>query len=212
VAARRGYDPADAGVVKIRDEVVRFLASPPGEALIEAASAGRLRRELPFLLRLDAEGEGGPPACYLQGAIDALVVPRPGGRLLVLDYKYSLPRAEAADRYRLQLTAYALAASRASGGAPVEARLLFLRGDFSGLDVTPTPEALAALARDAPALAAAVARGAGDRTPAELGRDEARCLGEGCGFVERCYRAGHAPDRAPVEAEADRSAPTGDPA
>jgi len=212
VAGRRGYDPADAGVVRIRDEVLRFLASPPGLRLAGAAAEGRLRRELPFLLRLDGEGEGAPAPCYLSGAIDALVTPRPGGRLLVLDYKYSLPRAEAADRYRLQLAAYALAASRASGGAPVEARLQFLRGDFSGLDVTPSPEALADFARAAPALAAGVASGAGDRTPAELGRDEARCLGEGCGFVERCYRAGDAPDRAPVEPGLAPPAGSGDPA
>ena len=190
VAARRGYDPADPGVVRIRDEVLRFLAAPPGRELVAAAAEGRLRRELPFLLRLDGEGRGDPPACYLNGAIDALVAPGPGGRLLVIDYKYSLPRAEAAERYRLQLAAYALAASRASGGAPVEARLQFLRGDFSGLDVTPSAAALADLARTAPALALGILRGEGDRTPAELGRDQARCLGEGCGFVERCFGAG----------------------
>ena len=188
VAARRGYDPADPGVRRIRDEVTRFLASPPGRELVEAA-AGRLRREVPFLLRLDGGGEGGPPACYLAGAIDALVAPRAGERLLVLDFKYALPRPEAAARYRLQLAAYALAASRASGGAPVEARLQFLRGDFSTLDLTPTPAELTALARDAAALAHGVATGAGDRPPAALGRDRPRCQEEGCGFVERCFGA-----------------------
>jgi ATP-dependent helicase/nuclease subunit A len=112
-----------------------------------------------------------------------------GGPLLVIDYKYALPRAEAAERYRLQLAAYALAVSRAHGGAPVEARLQFLRGDLASLDVTPTAEELSALARDAPALAWGVATGAGDRPPAALGRDQARCRGEGCGFVERCFAA-----------------------
>jgi ATP-dependent helicase/nuclease subunit A len=190
VAARRGYDPGDDGVVRIRDEVARFLASPAGLALAEAGSAGRLRRELPFLLRLDGDAPDGPPACYLSGAIDALVAPRSGARLLVLDYKFALPRVESAERYRIQLVAYALAASRAHGGAPVEARLQFLRGDHSSLDVTPTPEALAGFAEGAPALARALADGAGDRTPAEMGRDLARCRGEGCGFVERCFAAG----------------------
>lgn len=193
VAARRGYDPADPGVVKIRDEVIRFLAAPPGLALVAAAAEGRLRREVPFLLRLGGEGSGAP-ACYLNGAIDALVAPRQGGRPLVLDFKYALPRAEAAERYRVQLEAYALAASRASGGGPVEARLQFLRGDLSSLDMTPTAAALAGLAREAPGLALGVARGDGDRPPEALGRDRTRCGAEGCGFVERCFPARDAPD------------------
>ena len=205
VAARRGYDPADAGVVKIAGEVTRFLASPPGLELVEAAREGRLRRELPFLLRLDGDGQGAAPPCYLSGAIDALVSPRPGGRLLVIDFKYSLPRAEAAERYRLQLEAYSLAVSRATGGAPVEARLQFLRGDFSALDVTPTAAALDGFARRAPGLVLQVARGDGDRTPAELGRDEAGCLGEGCGFVERCYRSGRPGERPDQEPPAGAS-------
>lgn len=187
VAVRRGYDPEGEGVERIREEVTRFLGSPPGLALAEAAAAGRLRREVPFLMRLDGAGAGSPPACYLDGAIDALVGHPKGGPLLVLDYKYAMPRAEAAERYRLQLAAYALAASRAHGGAPVEARLQFLRGDFASLDVTPTAEALSALALAAPALAWGVATGAGDQPPSALGRDEARCRGEGCGFVERCF-------------------------
>jgi hypothetical protein len=198
VAARRGYDPADPGVSKIRDEVIRFLAAPPGLALVAAAAEGRLRREVPFLLRLGGE-ERGAPACYLNGAIDALVAARPGERTLVLDFKYALPRAEAAERYRVQLEAYALAASRATGGGPVEARLQFLRGDFSSLDVTPTAAALTLLARDAPVLALGVACGDGDRPPEALGRDRARCVAEGCGFVERCFRAKDAPDQAPLE-------------
>jgi hypothetical protein len=142
---------------------------------------------VPFLLRLD--GAPGEPACYLDGAIDALVLPaRRGGALLVADYKYAMARPGSAERYRLQLLAYALAASRAHGGARVEARLQFLRGDFRVVDVTPSAAALAAFAREAPALAAGVARGEGDRPPAVLGRDEARCSEEGCGFVSRCFR------------------------
>ncbi len=210
VAARRGYDPADPGVVKIRDEVIRFLAAPPGLALVAAAAEGRLRREVPFLLRLGGEGSGAP-ACYLSGAIDARVAPRPGGRPLVLDFKYALPRAEAAERYRVQLEAYALAASRATGGGPVEARLQFLRGDFSSLDMTPTAAALAGLAREAPGLALGVARGDGDRPPEALGRDRARCGAEGCGFVERCFGRGNAPDRSPVEGRDAQVAGGGDP-
>ncbi len=208
VAARRGYDPDDGGVVRIRDEVTRFLGSAPGLALSEAAVEGRLRRELPFLLRLDGDAGHGLPGCYLDGAIDALVAPRRGERLLVLDYKFALPRPGSADWYRVQLAAYALAASRASGGAPVEARLQFLRGDFSSLDVTPAPEDLVALARAAPVQARDLSSGGGDRTPAELGRDEARCLEEGCGFAARCHQPGRAPPRS---AEEEHDAPPGPP-
>jgi hypothetical protein len=144
------------------------------------------------MMRLDGDGAGGPPACYLSGAIDALVASRTGGRLRLLDFKYALPRPEAAERYRLQLAVYALAASRAHGGAPVEARLQFLRGDQSSLDVTPAPAELVALARDAPALVQGVAAGSGVRAPGARGRDEPRCRAEGCGFVERCFGAGSA--------------------
>lgn len=186
VAARRGYDPDGPGVRRILREVSRFAESPGGRLLATAGAQGRLRREVPFLLRLD--GEPGEPACYLNGAIDALVLPsRRGGPLLVVDYKYAVARPGSAERYRFQLLAYAVAAARAHAGAPVEARLQFLRGDLRSVDVTPAPEALARFTREAPALAAGAAAGAGDRSPASLGRDEARCRAEGCGFVVRCY-------------------------
>jgi ATP-dependent exoDNAse (exonuclease V) beta subunit len=185
-ASRRGYDPGGAGVARILREVARFAASPGGRALAEAAAAGRLRREVPFLLRL--EGAPGEPACYLNGAIDALVLPaRRGGPLLVVDYKYAMARPGSAERYRLQLLAYALAAARAHGGARVEARLQFLRGDFRVVDATPSEADLAWLAAEAPRLAAGAARGEGDRPPAALGRSEARCREDGCGFVARCH-------------------------
>ncbi|MCM2335091.1 MAG: PD-(D/E)XK nuclease family protein, partial [Anaeromyxobacteraceae bacterium] len=155
-----------------------------------------LRREVPFLLRLDGEPRG--PACYLNGAIDALVLPaRRGAPLLVVDFKYAMARPGAAERYRLQLLAYAAAAARAHGGAPVEARLQFLRGDLRAVDVTPSEEALARFAREAPTLAAAAARGEGDRLPAALGRDEARCRAEGCGYVARCHPARRGAPAAP---------------
>ena len=187
VAARRGYDPEGPGVRPILREVARFAGSPGGLALAAAASAGRLRREVPFLLRLD--GAAGEPACYLNGAIDALLLPsRRGAPLQVIDFKYAMARPGSAERYRLQLLAYAAAASRAHGGARVEARLQFLRGDLRTVDVTPTQEALDRFAELAPALAAGVARGDGTRSPAELGRTAAACRAEGCGFVARCHR------------------------
>jgi hypothetical protein len=186
VAVRRGYDPDGPGVRKILREVSRFAESAGGRALAAAAAAGRLRREVPFLLRLDAPP--GQPACYLNGALDALVLPaRRGGALTVIDFKYAMARPGSAERYRLQLLAYATATSRAHGGARVEARLQFLRGDLRSLDVTPSTESLARFAEEAPLLAAGAARGDGDQAPEALGRTEARCRAEGCGFVTRCY-------------------------
>jgi ATP-dependent exoDNAse (exonuclease V) beta subunit len=195
-AARRGHDPASPGVRRILAEVTRFTESEAGRALARAAGEGRLAREVPFLLRLG--GDGGPDA-YLVGAIDALVVGRGGEGITVVDYKYAMPRPEAAERYRLQLVAYALAAGRAHPGAPVRARLQFLRGDLRALDLTPSGVDLAAFAREAPRLAWEAHRGAGDRPPAELGRDEVRCRAEGCGWVGRCHAARRpAPPAAPA--------------
>ena len=133
-------------------------------------------------------GEGVAPAAYLVGAIDALVAGRRGEGIVLVDYKYATPRPGAAERYRLQLLAYTLAARRAHPGARVRARLQFLRGDLRAVDVTATERELDAFAREAPALAlGAYAGTGGDRPPAALGRDEARCRAEGCGYVARCF-------------------------
>ena len=185
-AARRGYDARSPGVRRILVEVARFADAEGGRALAEAARDGRLRREVPFLLRLHAR-ERGAPSVYLVGAIDALMVDRRARVLTVVDYKYATCRPDAADRYRLQLLAYALAAHRAHPDARIRARLQFLRGDCRAVDVTPGERELARFAADAPRLAWEAFRGDGDRTPAALGRDEARCRAEGCGYVARCY-------------------------
>ena len=200
-ASRRGYDPASAGIRRILAEVARFADSEAGRALATAAREGRLSREVPFLLRVGgapaaASGASHPahaeaagaPAAYLVGAIDALVAGRRGEGIVLIDYKYAAPRPGAAERYRLQLLAYTLAARRAHPGARVRARLQFLRGDFRAVDVTATERELAAFAREAPALALGAHAGAGgDQSPAALGRDEARCRAEGCGYVARCF-------------------------
>ncbi|HZZ83505.1 MAG TPA: UvrD-helicase domain-containing protein [Anaeromyxobacteraceae bacterium] len=182
-AVRRGYDPASRGVKRILGDVSRFLDSGEGRKLALAASRGQVRRELPFLLRLEGDGV---PACYLTGAIDALLEgPR---EVAVVDFKYAHARRESADRYRLQLLAYALAARRALPGLAVRARLQFLRGSCAAVDLTPTDAELARFAREAPfAAASARAGAAAQRAPAELGRDRARCEAEGCGYLLRCY-------------------------
>ncbi|HUL59139.1 MAG TPA: UvrD-helicase domain-containing protein, partial [Anaeromyxobacteraceae bacterium] len=202
-AARRGHDPQAPGVRRIAIEVARFLDSRAGREVADAARAGRLRREVPFLVRLPGDGDG-VPATYLDGAIDALVVR--AGEVRVIDYKYALPRRGSWERYRFQLAAYTLAAGRAFPRARVSATLVFLRGDHRQVDLTPDPESLAALARAAPRLAWEAFRGAGgpstslgtgDRPPEAPGRDAAGCRAEGCGFVARCWPAA-SPQRWPA--------------
>jgi ATP-dependent helicase/nuclease subunit A len=191
-ASRRGYDLASAGVRRIIAEISRFIDAPGGRELAQAARDRRLQREVPFLLRLDPEGArtgapSGAPAVYLVGALDALVQGKRGEGLTVVDYKYASPRPGAAERYRIQLLAYVLAAARAYPGARVRARLQFLRGDHRSVDVTPSADELARFEQLAPRLAGEALRGGGDRSPEALGRDEARCRAEGCGYVARCY-------------------------
>jgi ATP-dependent helicase/nuclease subunit A len=190
-ATRRGYDPQAKGVRQILIDVTRFLESEGGRRLARAARSGALRREVPFLLRIEGDGA---PSCYLVGAVDALVEER--REVAVIDFKYAMARPGAADRYRLQLLAYSLAAARALPGRRVTASLQFLRGGCSTLDLTPSAADLRRFEREAPHLAAAAHAGSDlVRTPAELGRSEARCRAEGCGYVGRCYvgRGGVAP-------------------
>jgi ATP-dependent exoDNAse (exonuclease V) beta subunit len=185
-AGRRGYDPASPAVRRILGDVSRFLEAPPGRRLAALARAGALRREVPFLLRLD--GGDGLPACYLSGAVDALW--EKGGEVRVVDFKYAVGRPEERERYRLQLTAYALAAARAFPDRRVRAGLQFLRGGLSEVDLTPGPGELDRFAAEAPRLGLGVFRGDGEwLAPAELGRSEARCRGEGCGYLGRCFPA-----------------------
>jgi ATP-dependent exoDNAse (exonuclease V) beta subunit len=191
-AARRGYDPASPAVRRILGDVSRFLEAPPGHRFGALARAGVLRREVPFLLRLD--GAGGLPACYLSGAVDALWEER--GQVTVVDFKYSVGRPEERERYRLQLTAYALAAGRAFPGRRVRAGIQFLRGALGAADLTPSSAEMDRFAAEAPRLALGVFRGDGEwRTPPELGRSEPRCRAEGCGYLARCF-PGVVPGRA----------------
>ena len=181
-ASRRGEDPGRPGVRRIVEDVDRFLSTPAGERLAAASRVGALRRELPFLLRLD-----GTPPCYLEGALDALVVN--DDAVEILDFKHARHHPGAEERYRVQLAAYSLAATRAYPGRRLRAALHYLR-PHREVDVTPSSADLARLASEVPALALAAARGDGrDRSPAELGRDAERCRIEGCGFVARCFGA-----------------------
>jgi len=181
-ASRRGYDPAAPGVRAVLADVERFLHSELGRRLAEWERSGALRREVPFLLRLG----GGAAPCYLDGAIDALVVERREVR--VLDFKYARRRREEGERYRLQLLAYALAASRAWPEKTVRSALWFLRGGAAALDLTPSQQELLRFAAEVPGLARGAASASGrGASPESLGRDEERCRGEGCGYAARCF-------------------------
>jgi ATP-dependent exoDNAse (exonuclease V) beta subunit len=193
-AARRGEDPRRPAVREIVDEVEGYLDGAGW--LSGAAATGTLRRELPFVIRLEGEraegiapaeaGAVGAGAVYLDGTIDALVATPDEVR--VVDFKFARHHPGAEERYRFQLAAYALAASRAFPGRPVRAELHYLRGGGRVVDVTPAPGEVERLARDLPGLARAAARGEGrDASPGTLGRDVARCAAEGCGFVARCF-------------------------
>jgi hypothetical protein len=105
-----------------------------------------------------------------------------------MDFKYAMARPGAAERYRFQMLAYALAASRARPGRTVTASLQFLRGSCKAVDLTPGTAELARFAHEVPRLAAGLRSGAAlARSPAELGRTEERCRAEGCEYLDRCY-------------------------
>ena len=116
--ALEGEDPAEHA--EVLDAACAFLDSPLGRRMAEAPP-DRLRRELPFALRLAPEGG---PELLLRGQIDALLLD--GGAATVVDYKLSQARDPA--RYAAQLDAYALAASElVERSVPVRSGIVFLR-------------------------------------------------------------------------------------
>jgi hypothetical protein len=187
-AARRGYDAGSASVRRILLDVTRFLESSAGNRLAGLARAGALRREVPFLMKVEGRGI----SCYLAGAIDAML--EDGGDLEVIDFKYALPDPGVAGNYRFQLLAYALAASRAAPGRRIRASVQFLRGNCAAFDLTPSDAELERFTADLPVFAAGALRGDGDSLPAAIGRAEERCQREGCGYLLRCYGS-RKPDR-----------------
>src|SRR5207248_2810315 len=103
--ALEGHDPAEQGAVL--DAASDFLDSALGRRMAQARPE-RLRRELPFTLRLP-----GDPEAIVRGQIDALLLD--DGAATVIDYKLSQARDLA--RYEAQLDAYALAAHELTQGA-----------------------------------------------------------------------------------------------
>jgi ATP-dependent helicase/nuclease subunit A len=106
--------------------ISRFVASPPGRELAEAAV---LHREVEFLLAWPP-GETNGDATHIRGYIDCLFQDA-AGDWRIFDYKTDniapadVPRI--AQRYEMQLYVYALAAERALGQPPADLTLHFLR-------------------------------------------------------------------------------------
>jgi ATP-dependent exoDNAse (exonuclease V) beta subunit len=170
-----GEDPA--GHAEVVDAACEFLDSDLGRRMAQAP-ADRLRRELPFALRI--AGDGGPDL-LLRGQIDALLLD--GGRATVVDYKLSQARDPA--RYAAQLDAYALAATEmVERSVPVTSGIVFLRTKGTPFVERTAPDAAGTRARLA---AAAAAIADGRRTGSWPRVEAARCREIGCGFVRRCH-------------------------
>jgi len=137
------------------EEVTRFLRSEAG-LRARAAGGARVRRERPFLMRLEG--------VLLRGKIDLLVEPDGAGSWLV-DYKSGAFSSERGGRYRLQMLLYAEAVERITGARPERALLHFL-ADGRGLEVALTAAARAEAAGVVRAFAAAHERDAFPAAPA----------------------------------------------
>jgi ATP-dependent exoDNAse (exonuclease V) beta subunit len=176
--ALEGEDPAQHG--EVLDAACDFLDSPLGKRMA-AARPERLQRELPFTLRLAAEGA---PELLLRGQIDALLLDSDAAT--VVDYKLS--RARDASHYAAQLDAYALAASELVQGAlPVRTGIVFLRTKGAPYVERPAAGAAGLAAVRTRLLAAAQAIAHGRSTGAWPKVDPSRCRELGCGFLNRCH-------------------------
>ncbi len=118
-ALRPGGYPADFVETVVR-MVRSFYESPVGIDVL-AADPATVRRETPFLVRWGI-ADPHTPDLILRGQID-LLYPRPDGVLAVVDYKTG---SSAAERYAIQLQAYARALTLFSEGRIGEAGIVFL--------------------------------------------------------------------------------------
>ncbi|MDD6788856.1 MAG: helicase-exonuclease AddAB subunit AddA [Lachnospira sp.] len=122
--------PETAGCVSY-SRIAAFFATDLGKKAAQAASAGALHREQPFLFERPYEGESPDDALpeaeaqdvqLVQGVIDLYFEYE--GELYLVDYKTDRVKAgaegerELAERYRIQLDLYAKALAKASGREP----------------------------------------------------------------------------------------------
>lgn len=96
------------------DRLQMFLESPLAERIRNAVSAGRLKREQPFVLGITTEGSGGDYE-LIQGIIDLYFEEEDG--IVLLDYKtdHVEQALELVERYRIQLMYYAQAIRQITG-------------------------------------------------------------------------------------------------
>jgi ATP-dependent exoDNAse (exonuclease V) beta subunit len=189
-AAAQGLDPGAEGAVGRLLEPLRAWLGSDLLATRIAAGEPAVRAEVPFLLRIDGNGDAARRGAenrhsVLRGSIDLLVEheKRPP---LVLDYKTdrldgSSP-AEHADRYEVQRDIYALAVADARRAPEVEVAYVFLeRPEEPVVRVLGEPEMEAGRRR----LETTIGRiGSGDFPPAPPERRD-RALCEGCPALGR---------------------------
>jgi len=117
-----GLSATSAETLRIADGIARFLSGSYARSIRPDAI---LKREEPFVLEVELpDAPPGPRCLALRGAMD-LLVEHGDGRVDVIDYKRSRPRADLSP-YEFQLRAYALAAHRRSRDSSVRAGVLFL--------------------------------------------------------------------------------------
>lgn len=101
------------------EDIMEFLVCQTGRRMKKCALDGKLKREQPFVIGVDAEDiypkESGGEEILVQGIIDAYFEETDG--LVVLDYKtdYAREEKELTDKYRAQLDYYAKALERVTG-------------------------------------------------------------------------------------------------
>lgn len=176
--AEEGEDPSRHA--EVLNAAVAFLDSPLGKRMA-VAKAGRLKRELPFVLRLAREGS---PELLMRGQIDALLLD--GDAATVVDYKLS--KARPVERYSAQLDAYALAARELTSGAvPVRTGIVFLRSPGAPFveRAPPDERGLNAIRESLLDAGSDIAHG---RATGEWRKiDRAGCERLECGFIGRCH-------------------------
>jgi ATP-dependent exoDNAse (exonuclease V) beta subunit len=176
--AEEGEDPATHA--EVLNAAAAFLDSPLGKRMA-AAKAGRLKRELPFVLRMAREGA---PELLMRGQIDALLLD--GDAATVVDYKLS--KARPIERYKAQLDAYALAARELTSGAvPVRTGIVFLRSPGAPFVERPPPDAATLSAIRESLLDAGWDIAHGRATGEWKKIERAGCERLECGFIRRCH-------------------------
>jgi ATP-dependent helicase/nuclease subunit A len=176
--ALEGEDPAQHTLVL--DAACAFLESPLGERMARAGPS-RLKRELPFVLRLTREGA---PELLIRGQIDALLLD--GSAATVVDYKLS--KARPAERYAAQLDAYALAAHELTAGTvPVHTGIVFLKTPGAPFVERPAPDAARFAAIRDGLLDAGRDIAHGRATGSWPKVERRRCEALECGFIHRCH-------------------------